>query len=226
MPRIRHWQFTSALLIAMSVGLGLAVSKADWLVEQDIAISENLRALDSGWVHAVMWTASAVFSPVGGAAIMAILALGLVLRQRMRDAVMTLFVIGCGWLSAMVLKALIDRPRPPLAAEVSASYPSGHVALATAIVFAVFLLIRSVDWRDTVAVAGALLIVLIAFSRVISGAHYLTDTVGAVLLVSGVVIGLSGLWQFADSRLTLWARPDAIVDELPVTGGSAITPSH
>lgn len=213
MPRIRLWQFTSVLLIALSAGLGFAVTKADWLSGRDAAISENLRALDTGWVHTLMWAVSAVFSPVGGVAILAVLALGLALRRRLADAVMVLVTVGGGWLSAMVLKAILDRPRPPLAVEHSASYPSGHVALATALVFAVFFLARGVDWRDTVAVGGSLLIVLVAFSRMILGAHYLTDTIGAVLLVSGVVVALSGCWQLAAGRLARRAHQPARPEE-------------
>lgn len=201
MPRIRYWQFTSVLLIALAVGLGLAVTKGQWLAAQDAAISDNLQALDHGWLHTVMSTVSAVFSPMGGAVIVALLSLGLALRRRWHEAILVIVTICGGWFSSLVLKAAIDRPRPPLAAEDGASYPSGHVALVTAVVFALFFLARKVDWRDTVVVVGALLIVLVAFSRVLLGAHYLTDTIGSVLWVSGVVIALSGLWQLAFARL-------------------------
>lgn len=211
MPRIRLWQFTSVLLIALSAGLGLAVARGGWLAAQDAAISENLRDLNTGWLHTVMSAVSAVFSPLGGVAILALLALGLGLRRRWADLLATVATIGGGWLSALLLKTLIDRPRPPLAVEHSASYPSGHVALVTAVVFAVFFLVRGVDVRDGVLVGGALLIVLVAFSRMILGAHYLTDTVGAVLVVSGVVVGLSGLWQIAITRLGRRAPAPALL---------------
>lgn len=197
MPRIRLWQFTSVLLIALSVGLGLAVTKANWLSEQDLAISNNLRALDNGWVHTVMLMASAVFSPIGGVTILALFTLGLGLRRRWGAALMVLVTIGGGWFSTLAIKAIIDRPRPQFGLEQGAGYPSGHVALTTAVVFAVFFLAHNVDWRDTVVVGGVMLIVLIAFSRVILGAHFLSDTIGSVLLASGVVVGLSGLWKLA-----------------------------
>ena len=200
-PSIRHWQLTSALLIALSVLLGLAVAKVDWLSAQDTAISENLRVLDAGWLHSAMVGVSAVFSPTGSVAIIALAALGLGLRRRWRALAMTLMTIGVGWLSSMVVKILIDRPRPPFAVEHSASFPSGHVALTTAVVFAVFFLARDIDVRDTVAVGGAMLILLVAFSRVIVGAHYLTDTIGSVLLVSGVVVGMTGCWGLAAGLL-------------------------
>lgn len=195
MPRIRYWQFTSILLIGLSVALGLAVTKADWLAAQDAAISANLHGLDTGWAHSIMSLISAIFSPIGGIAILALAALGLALRRRLVDALLVVTVIGSGWLSTLVLKHLIDRPRPPVATADGGGYPSGHVALVTAVVFAVFFLARNVDWRDTVATVGPMLIVLVAFSRVILGAHYLTDTIGAVLLASGAVIGISGCWH-------------------------------
>lgn len=213
MPRIRLWQFTSVLLIAMSAGLGFAVTKAHWLADRDTAISANLRDLDEGWVHTVMAAVSTAFSPIGGISILALLVLWLALRRRFSDAAMALVTVGGGWLSAMALKAIIARPRPPLALEQTYSYPSGHVALVTALVFAVFFLCRGVDARDTVLVGGSMLIVLVAFSRMILGAHYLTDTVGAVLLTSGVVVGLTGCWQFATGRLARRASHAAELDQ-------------
>lgn len=207
MPRIRHWQFTSALLIGLSVALGLAVAKAQWLAGRDTAISDNLHALDSGWLHTIVMIVSAVFSPIGGIAILALSTLGLALRGRLRDALMVAAVISCGWLSALVVKVAVDRPRPSFATADGGGYPSGHVALATAVVFAVFFLARSVDWRDTVATAGPMLIVLVAFARVILGAHYLTDTIGSVLLASGVVIGVSGCWHIGAGLLERRTAP-------------------
>lgn len=215
MPRIRLWQFTSVLLIAMSAGLGIAVTKAHWLADRDTAISANLQELDGGWVHTIMAAVSTAFSPIGGIAILTVLALWLALRRRFSDAAMVLVTVGGGWLSAMALKAIVARPRPPLALEQTHSYPSGHVALVTALVFAVFFLCRGVDARDTVLVGGSMLIVLVAFSRMILGAHYLTDTVGAVLLTSGVVVGLTGCWQFATGRLARRASRPSELDQSP-----------
>ena len=65
----------------------------------------------------------------------------------------------------------------------SYSFPSGHTAGATAFygVLAAFLVSRLYDPRHRIAVvAGAILaVVLVAFSRMYLGAHYLSDVVAA-----------------------------------------------
>lgn len=87
------------------------------------------------------------------------------------------------------LKRLIDRPRPALGRLVAGegpSFPSGHVMAAIAIwgllppVMALVSGRRRVWWWS-VAVSAAI-ILLVAFSRVYLGVHWLSDVVGALLL--------------------------------------------
>lgn len=195
MPKIRLWPLLAVVLLGASVGLGALVTRTDLLTVRDRAVSDQLHALDSGWLHAVASAVGTVLSPLAGIVILAVWAVGLVLRSRRLAALSTVITLCAGWGCALVIKEVIDRPRPPFEVAEGPSYPSGHTALATAIVFAAFFLARRTNWRDTIVAGGGLILALVMFSRAISGAHYLTDTVGSVLAASGAVVLASGIWQ-------------------------------
>ena len=100
---------------------------------------------------------------------------------------MALAVVG-GLALNIMLKHAYERARPhfddPWVTLSSFSFPSGHTAGATAFygVLAAFLVSRFYDPRKRIAViAGAILaVVLVAFSRMYLGAHYLSDVVAAM----------------------------------------------
>lgn len=84
------------------------------------------------------------------------------------------------------LKAVFDRPRPEdmlVTADVG-SFPSGHVANAAtlAVVFGIIV------WRLWVWVAGAASVVLMALSRTYLGAHWMSDTIGGLILGAAVAV--------------------------------------
>lgn len=85
-----------------------------------------------------------------------------------------------------VLKAVFDRPRPEqlMIATDEGSFPSGHVAnAATLAVVLGFIL-----WRAWVWAAGAVYVVLMMISRTYLGAHWLSDTIGGLILGAAVAI--------------------------------------
>jgi undecaprenyl-diphosphatase len=109
------------------------------------------------------------------------------------------------WLAAVagsavlnqLLKGLFARPRPhfahPLLVETSYSFPSGH-AMESFVVYGMLayfavLVLRSWEARVGVVFGGALLVVLIGFSRMYLGVHYFSD------VIAGYAAG--GVWLSA-----------------------------
>ena len=93
-------------------------------------------------------------------------------------------------IATTVLKQLVGRPRPPgadLQGLVDFGYPSGHVARITAVCVVIGVVWlgrrRQLGWW---IVLGAL-VAGMAAARVISSSHYLTDTLGGLLV--GLLVG-------------------------------------
>lgn len=113
-----------------------------------------------------------------------------------------LLVVPTGMLLNVLLKDGFQRARPvlelPLVHYATYSFPSGHATGSTvfygALCAVVFTRTRS-HGKRTAAVAGAMaMVLLVCFSRVYLGAHYLTD------VSAGVSVGLAWLlawtWMF------------------------------
>src|SRR5207237_1332785 len=114
-----------------------------------------------------------------------------------------------GMLVNVVLKASYERLRPhfedPLLVLTSYSFPSGHAAGATLFygVLAAFLVSRTYDWRRrAAAVAGAIVaVLLVAFSRMFLGAHYLSVVLAALCASTlWLVLSLSAGLAVAPAR--------------------------
>ena len=102
-------------------------------------------------------------------------------------------------LSMSVLKLVIQRPRPldGITEEPSFSFPSAHAVLSAAFYgFILYLILRSDSSRAVkfiFSVGLSFLIILIGFSRLYLGVHYLSDVIG------GYILG--GLWLFVGIKL-------------------------
>jgi undecaprenyl-diphosphatase len=134
-------------------------------------------------------------------------------RQRTAAAVLLWSTLGAILLNN-VLKAAFDRPRPALfewgTRVHTTSFPSGHAMSAAAIygtvAFLAARLARRRRARTAIYAASALLIVLVAASRVYLGVHYPTD-VAAGLLVGFAWAAFCAAALEAGQQLSARRRP-------------------
>ncbi len=118
-----------------------------------------------------------------------------------------------GMLLNKLLKYVFHRARPhfddPILRLTSYSFPSGHTMMATVLygVLAAYLLAEAKDWRQRVLIIPAVgfLILLVGFSRIYLGAHYLSDVLGAL------AEGLAWLSLCLTVVYSVWLKKDSRV---------------
>ncbi|HKO15282.1 MAG TPA: bifunctional DedA family/phosphatase PAP2 family protein [Gemmatimonadaceae bacterium] len=204
-PRIWSFavaRFSSGEYLGLHLTIGFVASVAAlWLfggVTEDVIHHDPLTAIDvqlATWMRAHATPAGdhagLVVSAIGSPVAMSVLALTVLIVLARRRW----WIVLSGWVAAFVgggaldwaLKRVIQRPRPPGAAEflyaTSFSFPSGHT-LGSLIGFGMLAYLLIAFWpparRHGIAVlAGTLvLVLLIGLSRLYLGVHYLSDVIG------------------------------------------------
>jgi membrane protein DedA with SNARE-associated domain len=159
-----------------------------------IEVAESLRTKPLVDVAKVVTWLGAL--PVaGGVAVVA--GAALLARRRALEGLALLAGMGLTVAAVQIAKEAEGRPRPPgsLVATQGDSYPSGHAAYAVAwVAVAVAVGHALPGWGHRVAavVAGLVVVVVVAATRVYLRAHYFSDVVGGIGL-GAAVFALSGL---------------------------------
>jgi membrane-associated phospholipid phosphatase len=106
----------------------------------------------------------------------------LLLRKRFAELVGLFAAVLGGSLLSLVMKAAINRPRPPMDVALSpfgASFPSGHALMSVLFYgFCAYLSILSVktmETRSKIVTWAVFLVFMIGVSRLYLGVHYLSD---------------------------------------------------
>ncbi|MEO8263296.1 MAG: phosphatase PAP2 family protein [Pseudolysinimonas sp.] len=186
-PRRRALIAAGAALL-LAVGLGLLVTVR----------SLNPEGIDAEWMEEIvehrspLWEIPArVFDFVGGGWFgVLVIPVGIAVAFLVvrRPWAASAFILGSAVSSGVVqlMKIGFGRARPDqiLLPLDSPSFPSGHAANAATVVVLLALLLR----RRWIAVAGAGYVVLMALSRTYLGAHWVTDTVGGILVGSAMAV--------------------------------------
>jgi membrane-associated phospholipid phosphatase len=194
-------RFARGEYLGLHLTVGFLISaSALWLfgsITEDVVHNEALTAVDLSF-HAWMRAHATPFgdqvaiaiSFIGGPLMMTILALvvGMILARRgawlMVSVWLAAFVVGAflDWM----LKNMIRRPRPVGAERflhgISFSYPSGH-SMGSLIGFAMLAYVLFELWppahrhRAIVLIATIVLVLLVGWSRLYLGVHYLSDVI-------------------------------------------------
>ncbi|WP_396289080.1 phosphatase PAP2 family protein [Curtobacterium sp. KT1] len=215
------WQLGSAFTAAVIVvfigltltavpGVGAAETGFDQLLREHLTPTALLIASGIG----------VLLEPAGGLAILVTIG-AVVWRRSDRVAAMQFVAIaGVSWVSVEPVKLLVQRPRPVLAgvhhAVESWSYPSGHVALVTALVLGLVAVTHG-KARVQVAAVGTVVVVVVATSRLALGVHYPTDVLAAIVWTSAVwvVVRHIALTQIGAGRAGSRRGPTAVAGLRP-----------
>jgi len=219
-------RFAVALLAALGSALVFARITEDYLTNDPLARWDVSLA---GWFVEHRSTAGLdVFraitnfgSPAVSLVIATIVCVVLYRRRQIADAALLPVVLGGGELVNLVLKLSFHRARPELGVVHldTYSYPSGHAMIATATYGAFAYLFwgraRAGRARILISVGMLAIVLLICFSRLYVGVHYLSDVLGAVaagatwLALSIALQAACGerfVARFAGSRVDRFAR--------------------
>jgi undecaprenyl-diphosphatase len=135
-----------------------------------------------------------------GGMLIALTVWALVTRECQRAVAVVIGAFLVALLLEWGVKALVGRARPEPALQLSVTrspaFPSGH-ALAAAAFYGLLPVVLGTRWLGHALAWGAVL--LIGFSRVYLGVHWLTDVVGGILL--GVAVVALGVLVLRGHRL-------------------------
>jgi undecaprenyl-diphosphatase len=189
----------SGLYLTLLLFVLIAAAVVFGAIAEDVVNSDPLTITDarfSAWLHdhsisaltRFMLVVTHIHSTQGVTAMTLAICVYLWSRRlRVQVLILMLAVFG-GMLLNALLKQIFMRARPhfenPLLVLTSYSFPSGHTMMATVFYGALCFLVvtRSRDWRarGLAVLISASLILLVGFSRIYLGVHYLSDVVAAI----------------------------------------------
>ena len=185
----------------LTIGALLLIG-ATWLfgvIAEDVVTREPLTVWDirfSAWLHMhavrpltrVLLFVTNIHSTWGVAITTVVVSLFLI-RLRQRYWLLSLLLsVGGGMLLNVLLKNAFHRARPqfadPILTLTSYGFPSGHTMMATTLygVLCVFAVSKIHRWpmRLLAICLAIFLVLLVGFSRIYLGVHYLSDVLGAI----------------------------------------------
>jgi membrane-associated phospholipid phosphatase len=120
------------------------------------------------------------------------------------------------------VKALVDRPRPPnpLIGTTGASFPSGHAIAGAVTAFGLVVVIVPASPRRWMAIGlAAAFAGIMAISRTILAAHWLTDTIAGAAIGTGMALVWPAGLEMARERFYRKQAPDEPRPSEPAVAG-------
>jgi membrane-associated phospholipid phosphatase len=189
------------------LGLRLTISVllligASWMfgsIAEDVATRDAITELDvqvSQWFHSnatkpltqAMLVVTHIHGTLGICILSLLVGVFMLLKREWYWLLTLMISVPGGMLLNVALKHIFQRTRPtfdePLLTLTTYSFPSGHAAGAALFygVLAAYLVCKVTrwPWRVVIAVLAALLVALVALSRVYLGVHYLSDVLAGI----------------------------------------------
>jgi len=191
-------------ILFLLAGLTKDFINSEIIVQLDVRLAEIILLFRTmTWLNIFYWIT--LFGESWIVAIFAaLLSVILISRKQLRKTFILWFVLGGSFVTAMLGKYILQRPRPSMPAliENTFSYPSGHATLAAAffgiLIYILWDYLGTLKRRSYAIFAAVVIIILISLSRLYLGVHYLSD------VTSGALIGL--LWLVLGISVSEWLR--------------------
>ena len=221
---------TGTVALALGILLGVFGHELDPASTGELGVLSWFEDHRNGFLTVIVQ----ILELVGGPKVVPWLLLGMMaLLLALRRAAMALASVlmpGLGWLPGHFAKGWFPRERPPESLEPVviyhdvASFPSGHTGFATSIT--IFVLFALTVWglrRRWMVVAGVVVILLMALSRLYAAAHFPLDVIGGALMAGGTSLALwplfRWLWGASQRRGNWMAEPSGHHAPVPTRNG-------
>jgi undecaprenyl-diphosphatase len=195
-------------LLSALTALTLGINSQGWVGRLDTATTSWLAAHRSLGLDVAATVITDFASPVAAAVAAVICAV--LLWWWCGSVIAGVVVIGTVAAAAATttaLKAVVDRPRPPLrwqaVIETDPSFPSGHVT-GTAALLGIIAVLAGMDrghatraWLTIGVLTG---VVLVAVTRLYLGVHWLTDVIGGAIVAAVFVLIGAAVFDFLRRR--------------------------
>lgn len=184
-PALKLVALLSAVALALFILCGVLVV-AGLTQANDAAILSWINSQSRPWLDTFFVSITDLGGVVAVTALTAAVFGVLLYKKQPRKALLVATSIGGVALIGVILKGLVERPRPDLwewlVTESYFSFPSGHAVASSALALCIIALCWNTRWRTLAIVFGATYTVLIGLSRLYLGVHYPTDIIGGWLL--------------------------------------------
>ncbi|MEO6533349.1 MAG: phosphatase PAP2 family protein [Pseudolysinimonas sp.] len=199
----RRWIVMTIVLFAATFALGFVVKLVPAIGVAQLPLDAALNRANTPVFDAAATVLDKLDQPVMVAVILLVVFAVMWLLKGWRPAAGIVIVAGAGWVTCLAVKYAVHLPRPDLAdvphqllkSASTLSYPSGHVAFVAALAAALFMAVSQRSSRTAIVIAFGVIAIVVAVSRLYTGVHYLTDTVGGCLNgVAGALL-FAGLWN-------------------------------
>jgi membrane-associated phospholipid phosphatase len=187
-PRAAFW--TGLALVGVVVAVAAVIPVGPLAVDQ--RWSEAMVDVQTSRLHDLALVFNYLGRGLGRGVSLAAVGLALVAARRWQALLAFAVAESLTPLAVNALKALVDRPRPQDAMldAAGSSFPSGHAAYAGATALALLVLFtrQGSRKRRAWAVAAAVAVAGMAWSRTYLQVHWLTDAVSGALLGLGIAL--------------------------------------
>jgi len=142
-----------------------------------------------------------------------VLALIFLIRKKFAEFCIFLGVILANTASIVIIKDFVERTRPITAfySETSFSFPSGHTAISVLfygmLAYLIATNLRDVRARTNILFAWIFFMIMIGFSRMYLGVHFLTDVIsGYAVGLFWLSVGILSFELLMEQRPPMWKK--------------------